>query len=76
MIWNSEYMWSQVLPEATVAERVDRAAAGGDYDRVILISNTVTADRVHDERYRLIASFNTTVERQESLCIYERRPVR
>ncbi|MCU0563807.1 MAG: hypothetical protein MUE48_07685 [Desulfobacterales bacterium] len=76
MIWNSEYMWSQVLPEATVAERVDRAAAGGDYDRVILISNTVTAGRVHDERYRLIASFNTTVERQESLCIYERSPLR
>ena len=69
-------MWNQVLPLATVLERVDQAAAGGDYDRVILITNTVTADRAHDERYRLIASFNTTVERQESLCIYERRPAR
>ena len=76
MVWNTEYMWNQVLPPATVLERVDRAAAGGDYDRVILITNTVTADRAHDERYRLIASFNTTVERQESLCIYERRPAR
>lgn len=76
MIWNTEYMWNQILPPATVVERVDRAAAGGDYDRVILITNSVTAGRVHDERYRLIASFNTTVERQESLCIYERRPAR
>jgi hypothetical protein len=76
MVWNSEYMWNQVLPLATVLERVDQAAAGGDYDRVILITNTETADRAHDARYRLIASFNTTVDQQESLCVYERRAAR
>jgi hypothetical protein len=71
MVWNREYMFNQTLPAATVMERIDRAIAGQNYERVILITNSTIAVEGFHERYRLIASFDETVERQESFCIYE-----
>jgi hypothetical protein len=73
MVWNSEYMWNQTLPPAEVMARVEQAASGGDYDRVVLVTNSLTAPAAPNDRYRLIASFDETVERQESFRIYERR---
>ncbi len=72
MVWNTEYMANQVLPISTVVERVDTAVAGKGYGRTILITNSKTADRQLHERYRLIASFPETVDRQESFRIFER----
>jgi hypothetical protein len=74
MVWNREYMANQVLPISTVLERVEAAAAGKGYGRAILITNSKTADRQLHERYRLIASFPETVDRQESFRIFELRP--
>ena len=73
MVWNWEYMFNQTLSASTVTERIDKAAAGQDYERVILITNSTIAVEGFQERYRLIASFNETVEREESFCIYERQ---
>lgn len=73
MVWNKEYMANQALPISTVIERVDAAAAGKAYERVVLITNSRTADRQLHERCRLIASFPEAVDRQESFRIYELR---
>jgi hypothetical protein len=73
MVWNKEYMDNQALPVATVIERVDAAVAGKAYERVVLITNSKTADRQLHERYQLIASFPEAVDRQESFRIYELR---
>jgi hypothetical protein len=66
-------MDNQALPVATVIERVDAAVAGKAYERVVLITNSKTADRQLHERYQLIASFPEAVDRQESFRIYELR---
>jgi len=71
MVWNREYMFNQTLSASTVMERIDKAAAGQDYERVILITNKTVATEGFQVRYRLIASFDETVEREESFCIYE-----
>jgi hypothetical protein len=74
MVWNEDYMVNQKLPADAVMERIDQAIAGEDYERVILITNSTVPGEGFRARYRLIASFNVTVDYQESFCIYELNP--
>jgi len=70
MVWNRDYMMNKLLPVSDVIERVDKAVAGKDYDRVILITNRKVINKRLYKRYELMACFDKTIEREESFCVY------
>jgi hypothetical protein len=59
------------LPLSAILSRIDDAIAGKRFDRVLFITNRIMANKRFTERYAMIASFDETIEVNESLYVYQ-----
>jgi hypothetical protein len=71
MVWNQEYRSNSELPLSAILSRIDDAIAGKRFDRVLFITNRIMANKRFTERYAMIASFDETIEVNESLYVYQ-----